>query len=219
MSGTSGHGPCGAARWALRAPAFSTRKGLKGPVVAAARPMFLSIEGQRSLPPPRSQPGLRGCVSIGVAAAGLGLGLRSSETLAGGRVNTAHSGARGILLTALSSGLGGAAQARGGGPKARVVSRPCPRPPADCGASPAAKDSGRGCWRLSSLQRPPTSARGPSDSPCIASGPCLLLCLKVQGRGWEGGTQSMGGRDTAQESWKPSATWSEPLCSQITHHP
>lgn len=77
-----------------------------------------------------------------------------AETLAGGRVNIARSGARGILLTALSSGLGGAVRACGGGAKARAVSPPCPRPPAGCGASPAAKDSGRGCWLLSSPQPP-----------------------------------------------------------------
>lgn len=114
-----------------------------------AQCFFLSRASAPHLRPAASRASGVACPSV--AAAGLGLGLHSSETLAGGRVNTAHSGARGILLTALSSGLGGAAQARGGGPKARVVSRPCPRPPADCGASPAAKDSGRGCWRLSSL--------------------------------------------------------------------
>lgn len=162
LSGASGQGPCGAVSWALpRGHPHAQQEGPQGPGGCCGAPGSF-YEGQRSPPAPRSQPGLRGCVSIGVAAAGLGLGLRSSEPLAGGRVNTARSGARGILLTALSSGLGGAAQARGGGPKARVVSPPCPRPPADCGASPAVKDSGRGsCWRLSSQQRPPTPTWDP----------------------------------------------------------
>lgn len=123
---------------------------------------------------PPGSPGRR-CFA---AAAGLGLGLLSSEKLAGGRVNTAHSGARGILLTGLSSGLGGAARARGGGPKARAAPPfplPCLRPPAGCGASPAAKDSGQGCWRPSSPHPLPQSTHSPCVAPLQACSQSPLL--------------------------------------------
>lgn len=42
---------------------------------------------------------------------------------------------------------------------------PCLRPPAGCGASPAAKDSGQGCWRQSSPHPLPQSIHSPCITP------------------------------------------------------
>lgn len=52
---------------------------------------------------------------------------------------------------------------------------PCLRPPAGCGASPAAKDSGQGCWRPSSPHPLPQSTHSPCVAPLQACSQSPLL--------------------------------------------